>query len=548
MLFLCWRTIQMLRRVLAVFFVFFMALAFYQCARRGTPTGGPKDETPPVLLKAEPENMSINFKTQKIRLSFDELVKLKDVQEQLIVSPPLKYQPLLTPQGGASKFIEITIKDTLLENTTYTLNFGQSIVDNNEENPNSFLTYVFSTGTYIDSLELSGAVKDAFNKAADDFISVMLYQIDSAYTDSTVYQKPPNYITNTLDSTVIFKLRNLKEGTYALIGLKDASKDNIFDQKADKIGFIRDTITLPTDSIYLLSLFKEEPDYSVIVPSMVAKNRFSFGYYGDGNDITINTLTQLPDTVSTTILKERNKDTLNYWFTPFEMDSIIFTVTNEKLKVQDTFSVKNRKVEMDTLLLNLNQRGTLQFDKQLSILSNTPLVKADSSKITLINKDSLNVPYTLVLDSLENKLDVLFELQENENYKMQLLPGTVLDFFGDTNDTLAYSFGTKILSDYGNLQMNVKGDSISYPIIVQLLNEQEEVQREIYAQGPQVFEFNNIDPANYLVRIIFDENQNKKWDTGSYLKKAQPEKVSYYPGVIEIRANWEKIETFTLKD
>jgi uncharacterized protein (DUF2141 family) len=548
MLFLCERTLQMLRRVLAVFFVFFMALAFYQCARKGTPTGGPKDETPPVLIKAEPENMSINFKAQKIRLYFDELVKLKDVQEQLIVSPPLKYQPLLTPQGGANKFIEITIKDTLLENTTYTLNFGQSIVDNNEDNPNPFLTYVFSTGPYIDSLELSGAVKDAFNKASDNFVSVMLYQIDSTYTDSTVYQKPPNYITNTLDSAVVFKLRNLKEGTYALIGIKDASKDNIFDQKVDKIGFIKDTITLPTDSIYLLNLFKEEPDYSVAVPSMAAKNRISFGYYGDGNDIEINTLTQLPDTVTTLVAKEREKDTLNFWFTPFEMDSIIFTVTNEKLKLQDTFNVKARKVGLDSLLLNLNQRSTLQFDKQLSILANTPLVKADSSKIDFINKDSLDVPYTLVLDSIENKLDVLFELEADENYKMRLLPGTVLDFFGNTNDTLAYLFSTKSLADYGNLQMNVNGDSISFPIIVQLLNEKEEVQREIYAEGPQVFEFNNIDPTNYLVRVIFDENQNKKWDTGSYLKKIQPEKVTYYPGVIEIRANWEKIETFTLKN
>jgi hypothetical protein len=142
----------------------------------------------------------------------------------------------------------------------------------------------------------------------------------------------------------------------------------------------------------------------------------------------------------------------------------------------------------------------------------------------------------------------LFELQANEKYKMQLLPGTVLDFFGNTNDTIAYSFRTKSLADYGNLQMNVIGDSISYPIIVQLLNEKEEVQREIYAEGPQVFEFNHIDPTNYLVRVVFDENKNKKWDTGSYLKKKQPEEVSYYPGVIEMRANWEKIETFILKD
>lgn len=538
----------MLRRILAFFFVFFMALAFYQCARKGTPTGGPKDVTPPVLLKAEPENMTINFKTQKIRLYFDELVKLKDVQEQLIVSPPLKYQPLLTPQGGASKFVDITIKDTLLENTTYTLNFGQSITDNNEGNPISFLTYVFSTGSYIDSLELSGAIKDAFNKGADDFVSVMLYKIDSAYTDSTVYQKPPNYITNTLDSTVIFKLRNLKEGTYALIGIKDAAKDNIFNQKVDKIGFVQDTITLPTDSIYLLNLFKEEPDYGVIVPSMVAKNKISFGYFGNGEDITINTLTKLPDTVTSMVLKERDKDTLNYWFTPFEMDSLVFTLTNETLKVKDTFTVKNRKVGFDSLLLTLNQKGSLQFNKTLSILSTTPLVTADSSKINFINKDSLRVPYTLVLDSINNKLDLLFDLEANENYKMMLLPGTTTDFFGNTNDTLNYSFGTKSLADYGNLQLNITGNDIAYPIIVQVLNEKEEVQREIYAEASQVFEFNNLDPKNYLIRVIFDENKNKQWDTGNYLKKIQPEKVSYYPGVIEMRANWEKIETFILKD
>lgn len=539
---------QMLRRVLAVFFIFFIALAFYQCARKGTPTGGPKDETPPILLKAEPENMSINFKAQKIRLYFDELVKLNDVQEQLIVSPPLKYQPVLTPQGGANKFIEITIKDTLLENTTYTLNFGQSIVDNNEGNPNSFLTYVFSTGSYIDSLELTGAIKDAFNRNADNFVSVMLYQIDSTYTDSTVYQKPPNYITNTLDSTVIFKLRNLKEGSYAIFGMKDAAKNNIFNQNTDKIGFLSDTITLPTDSIYLLNLFKEEPDYGVTVPSMVAKNKISFGYYGNGEDIEIKPLSPLPDSVSYTIKKERDKDTLNYWFTPFEMDSLVFTVTNERLQVKDTFIVKNRKVGVDSLQLSLNQKGTLKFDTPLRLQANTPLVKTDSTKFNFINKDSLNVPYRLALDSLENRIDIVFEPEVDEKYIMQLLPGAVLDFFENTNDTLSYALGTKIPSDYANLKLNLEGSAITYPIIVQLLNEKEDVQREIIAVAPQVFEFNNIDPGNYLVRVIFDENLNQKWDTGSYLNQLQPEKISYYPGVIEMRANWEKIETFILKE
>ena len=245
----------MFKRIFAYIFLFLIAAALMQCARRGRPTGGPKDVAPPVLLKAEPENMTINFNANTIRLYFDELVKLEDVQEQLIVSPPLKYTPNITPQGGANKFIEITIKDTLLENTTYTLNFGQSIVDNNEGNAYRFLTYVFSTGSYIDSLQVQGAIKDAYNRKADEFVSVMLYEIDTAYTDSTIYRKPPNYITNTLDSAVIFTLPNLKEGKYAMFALKDENKNNMFDQNVDKIGFIADTIAIPTDSTFLLTLF-----------------------------------------------------------------------------------------------------------------------------------------------------------------------------------------------------------------------------------------------------------------------------------------------------
>jgi uncharacterized protein (DUF2141 family) len=278
-----------------------MVLALSQCAKRGTPSGGEKDITPPKLLSAEPENMTINFKAKKIRLYFDEYIKLKDVQKQLIVSPPLKYNPLITPQGSASKFIEITIKDTLKENTTYTLNFGQSITDNNEGNPNSFLTYVFSTGSYIDSLTVSGVVQDAFNKKVGQFISVMLYELDSTYTDSTLYKRPPNYITNTLDSSTTFKLNYLKKGKYALFAVKDEGKNNLFDQEVDKIGFVTDTITLPTDSTYVLSLFKEIPDYRVAVPSYVAQNRILFGYQGESKNIVIEPLTKLPETIKNKI-------------------------------------------------------------------------------------------------------------------------------------------------------------------------------------------------------------------------------------------------------
>ncbi|MCR9228680.1 MAG: Ig-like domain-containing protein [Flavobacteriaceae bacterium] len=536
-----------LKKLLGLLFVAFMVLALWQCAKRGSPSGGPKDITPPELVRTEPENFSTNFKATKIRLYFDELIKLEDVQNQLVVSPPFKNPATITPMGAPSRYIEVVIKDTLRENTTYTINFGQSIVDNNEGNPNSFLSYVFSTGDYLDSLTLSGAVKDAINRKADEFISVMLYEIDSAYTDSTIYKQPPLYITNTGDSLPFFELRNLKAGKYALFGLKDVNKNNMFDQGQDKIGFIEDTITLPTDSIYGLNLFLEQLNYKPSVPSLAANNKIIFGYQGDYRDMVIETLTTLPDSVSTTILKERDKDTLNYWFTPTDLDSIIFTVKNDKVQVLDTFTVKMRNLPMDSLQVSPSVNGKLNFEDTFSILANTPIAAMDTSNISLMVSDSIPAAYTYELDTLRNKIDFDFETEPNQNYSFSFLPGAITDFFGVQNDTLAYNLSTSSYADYGNLTMILSGN-VNYPVIVQLTNEKGEVQREIFATESQRFEFNNLNPGNYVARVIFDENGNGKLDTGNYLEKRQPEEISYYPGTIEIRANWEKEETFILSN
>jgi len=536
-----------IQRILSFFFLIAVVLAALQCARRGTPSGGPKDNTPPVLLKAEPENLTTEFKAKKIKLYFDEYIKLEDVQNQLIVSPPLKYNPEVSPQGGASKYVEIILKDTLLENTTYTLNFGQSIVDNNEGNPNSFLTYVFSTGTYIDSLTVSGVVKDAFNKKADEFISVMLYEIDTAYTDSTTFNKPPNYITNTLDSTTIFQLKYLKAGNYAIIAIKDESKNNVFDQNTDKIGFIEDTVSLPTDTVYLLNLFKEIPNYSLKTPNYAAANKIIFGYSGGDVKLDIEALTEIPDSISTLVVKDPEKDTLNYWFTPFEIDSIIFKVTNERLRKIDTFTVKTRKLAADSLMLSPSHRSKINFADEFYITSSIPVVAIDTTKMAIFNKDTIAVNFKAQLDTAKNRMLMDFEKEADEIYYLNLLPNSITDFFGETNDTINYRLSTGGYADFGNLRLNLAGE-ITYPIIVQLTDAKEKLYREIYVSEAKALDFNTLEPGNYLVRIIFDSNANGKWDTGNYLKKIQPEKVIYYPSVIEMRANWEKIETFTVLD
>ena len=536
---------QLAKRILSIVFLGLSLTAFWQCARRGNPTGGPKDVDPPVLLRAEPENLSINFDSQKIRLYFDEYIKLQDVQNQLIVSPPLTYIPEIKPLGGASKFIEITLKDTLRENTTYTINFGQSIVDNNEGNPNSFLTYVFSTGEVIDSLSLSGVVKDAFDRNPDEFVSVMLYEIDSIYNDSTIYKYPPNYLANTGDSLPFFQLRNLKAGTYKIFGVKDEGRNNVFDQRADKIAFLKDTITLPTDTLLLLNLFKEIPDYAASVPSYVAKNRIIFGYSGNSDSMRIRPLTPLPDSVRTIIKKEKDKDTLNYWLTPTDIDSIVFTVSNELYKVLDTFTVKTRKLPLDSLKLTPSHGGKINFEEQFHINANTPLALVDSTKIAIMDRDSLSIPFKTRLDTLENRVDVDFDLLEEQQYALTFLPGAIADFFGMENDTLQVRLATEKRTDFGNMVLTVSGN-VRYPIVVQLTDDGGEIKREQMGTEPKPFQFNTLEPGKYGIRVIFDDNGNGKWDTGNYLKQIQPERISYYPDIIDVRANWEMEQTFLI--
>tara|TARA_R110002049_G_scaffold309132_2_gene517456 strand:- start:1767 stop:3383 length:1617 start_codon:yes stop_codon:yes gene_type:complete len=536
----------MARRILGFIFLVLMVFALMQCARRGTPSGGEKDVTPPVLIKAEPANKTVNFKSNTIRLYFDEYIKLKDIQKQLIISPPLKNQPEITPQGSASKYIEIKIKDTLKENTTYTFNFGQSIEDNNEGNPSSFLSYVFSTGDYLDSLSITGVVNDAFKKEVDNFVSVMLYEVDSAYTDSTIYKEPPLYITNTLDSTAIFSLKNLKKGKYALFALKDEGSNYKFDQNIDRIGFLGYTIAIPTDSIFVLDLFKEVPEFVVSVPSYTAKNKIIFGYQGDGEHLIIERLTSLPDSVKTIVSKELEKDTLNYWISPFEADSLIFRVINDTKKTIDTFTVKSRKLPLDSLRISATQSKSISLENPFWVSANIPIKKIDTSKIAIVDKDTIRVPVIATLDTVKNRLDFNFVVPAENQYNLRLLPAAITDFFGNVNDTIVYGLSSVDPVEHGVLNIELTG-AVTYPAIVQILNEStDKVIREEFAVKAKSFVFKNLKPAKYQIRVIEDTNGNKKWDTGNYLKKVFPEKVSYSPNAIEIRANWEANEIFEI--
>ncbi|MFM7895474.1 MAG: Ig-like domain-containing protein, partial [Flavobacterium sp.] len=303
-------------------------LLLTNCAKRGFITGGEKDTLAPKIVNSNPNNFSTNFKGNEIKIIFDEYIKVKDVNKQLIISPPMKKQPIIVPQGSASKFISIKILDTLQPNTTYSFNFGQSITDNNEGNPYSQFKYVFSTGSYVDSLTIVGKIKDAYKEKPDNFVSVMLYDAKT-FTDSTVYKETPLYITNTLDSLKVFSLENLKEGTYKIVAMKDKSSNNIYNPAIDKIGFLDFPITIPTNDMFELELFQEKKPFKAEKPTQESNNKLFLGYEGDFKDTKITAKYDNKE-VPIKVMKfpEKNKDSVQIFYPNVKMDSLEITVTN----------------------------------------------------------------------------------------------------------------------------------------------------------------------------------------------------------------------------
>ena len=528
------------------FILFLLLFVCIGCAKKGSITGGLKDTIAPTLKISFPENFSTNFKGNQIKLTFDEYIKLKGLEKQLIVSPPMKNEPLIIP-SSVTKYLTIQIKDTLQPNTTYSFNFGQSITDNNEGNPLNQFKYVFSTGPYIDSLALGGRVKDALDREVESFVSVMLYEVNEKFKDSVVYTSPPRYITNTLDSLKTFRLENLKAGKYLLVAMKDRNNNNKFNPKTEKIGFHKQFITIPNDTVYEIELFKEELPFKAYKPSQVSGNRIAIGYDGKQDfskskpKIILKNNNQILESIVTQFPK---KDSLQVWYKPIKADSLLLNIKKESY-VND-FSVKIKNQKKDTLSINAVQTGILNMRDEFTLESSTPLVKIDKSKIFINSSKTKITEFTPNYDDFNQKLVLNFPKNTSEKYQIQLLPGALTDFFEKSNDTLTYKLETRSESDYGNLIVDLQNVK-RFPIIIELTNEKGEILAYDYSEKNTKVEFNFLEPKDYILRVIYDDNKNKKWDSGNYLEKRQAEEVIYYSKVIkDVRANWNDNETFDL--
>ena len=535
-------------RLKVIVYCFIGVVIIMSCAKRGSISGGEKDITPPKFTKATPPNYSTNFDKQEIRIYFDEYITLKDAQKQIIISPPMNPQPTITPLGGASKYVKIEFQDSLLENTTYSINFGESVVDNNESNPLPFFKYVFSTGNYLDSLSIKGNITDALNKVPDSYITVALYEVNEEYNDSIIYKDVPRYVTSTLD-TVGFELSNLKAGSYKLVALKDASVNYTYEPKQDKIGFYERLVELPADTatFFEFPIFKEELEFRTIKPKQTSKNSFDFGYEGVRDSMRIKILSDTPEGFQSRIVAQKERDTLQYWFKPFfEADSLIFEVANGNY-YKDTIVARFKDQYKDSLNITTLSKGNLPLNENFRLRSNTPVETVNDSLVRLFDKDTLLVPFSSKIDRFNNEIEIDFEKTENNAYTLEILPEAITDFIENKNDSLSFKFRTKKLADYGKVFLTLQNVK-QYPVIAQLTNDKGEVLSERIVTNEKTIVFDYLDPAKYSLRVILDDNKNGKWDTGNYLKQLKPERIIYYPEVIEVRANWELKQTFVLKD
>lgn len=524
---------------------FLLLLVVVSCAKRGSITGGLKDTIAPVLKASFPKNFSTNFKGNEIKLTFDEYIKLKDLKKQLIISPPMKNEPLISPLTS-SKYITIKINDTLNPNTTYSFNFGQSVADNNEGNTLNQFKYIFSTGNNIDSLAIGGKIKDAYNKEVESFVSVMLYEVNETYKDSVVYNETPRYVTNTLDSLKTFRLENIKAGKYLLVAMKDYNNNNKYNPKKDKIGFRKEFITIPNDTVYELELFKETLPFKAFKPNQVSGNRLVMPYEGNlhsANERPKIVLKNKNEIIPTILTQLPKKDSLQIWYKPIKADSLSIEVNKDKYTESFNFKIKDQK--KDSLSIVAKPNAILNFRDRFTLETATPLVNFDKAKIKILTKDLVDVPFTTEYDEFNQKLYLDFKKEPSEKYNFTLLPGALTDFYEKSNDTLRFKLETKSTAEYGNLNVTLENVK-HFPVIVELTNAKGEVITSQYTESNPVITFSLLEPALFSLRAIYDENKNKTYDPGNFLEKKYAEEVIYFSKEIDVRANWDVEQPFDL--
>lgn len=582
------RNYKLINETFRLFCILFFV---YSCANKGPgPTGGPKDETPPRVMKSVPENGSMNFTKKEILVDFDENISLEKVTEEVVVSPPQQKAPDIRSFG---KRLIVTFEDTLESGTTYTIDFGNAIVDLNEKNPLSNYSFSFSTGGDIDTLSVSGILINAedLNPVSGTIVGIYAEHHDSVFT-----RKPFLRIGKT-DANGYFTINNIKAGSYQIFALGDNNRDYYF-QAGEGLAMYdslivptvemvehrdttwTDSLTVDTIRVYerahyypddlLLRFFKENKKRQYFTKAERLRPEMFTLYFNT-------TLSELPrieplnfDWDSTKYILQTNPtlDTLNYWITDTlvsKIDSMQMVMTYFKTdsifqleETSDTLTIAMRKrnirvkpgkeketPKIEPLEFKTNVAGTFEIYNPITILSSEPLLAYDTSMVVLSEKvDTLlkPLPYEwVVTDSTNMRFSIQHTWEPEKSYVLNIDSAAFLSIYQKVNDRYSGTFKIRSLDEYSELKIEL----VNYDerAVIQLLDSKDKPVRSLPADPKQTV-FKHLKPTDYYIRMFIDENGNGKWDTGDFTTRRQPEDVFYYPHKLTLKANFEFTETW----
>lgn len=503
-----------------------VVVLFYACANITALPGGIKDEIAPQIDSIRStKNMQINFSGKSFDLVFDEWIQIKD-KSQILVSPPLIYNPIITSKGKKIH-IEFDEQEELKPSTTYVIQLGGSIKDFTEGNVISGYNHVFSTGNYIDSLEISGQVNDAYTEETLEGISVMLYDSEE---DSIVYKERPYYMAIT-DKTGFFQFANLKPGNFRLIALEDNNLNMMFDPASEKIGFIDTLINIDTiKSSYFISIFQEKP------PLLFKSKEHNedgfitllFNKKIDTIDLRFSTPTE-----HHYLLKN---DSLLLWYIPDSLSSPSIYI------MEDTIKIKYLNKPITTIDYFIPNRNTtihpqndynLRFDQWLETI--------DTSMIHVKDTSGNNRSFTITIDSISHReLSIKSNWKEGQTYELELLPNALKDFHNNTNDTISTLIKIGELDSYGTIEFSILELDTLYSYQVDLIKGENLIDSYTTNKGDSSYThtFIKLLEGEYDVIIVEDKDDNGQWSPGNYLSKMQSEKVEKTK-TGQLRKNWD---------
>ena len=582
-------------------FIIIAATVMYSCANIGNPSGGPIDKTPPIFMRSNPTPNAVNVKDRKIEIFFDEIVTLKDPSTKIIVSPAQTEMPRMSALG---RKVTVELVDSLLPNTTYTIDFSNSIQDNNEGNAIDNFAFAFSTGSVIDSMRVSGYVLDS--RTLEPMQSVVV-GLQSNLADSAFHKEKLQRVALTNDRGQ-FTIRNVSPGSYHIFALKDLDRDYKFGNPTEDIAFL-DSIIVPSigsreaaDTVYndlneidtimratrpayfpndiLLSMFNEDRKSQYLANNLrVDSTRISLTFAAASDtlpSLSIVGRNDVPDQWYT-LERSQTNDTLTYWIRPPHLvsadtlivattylrtdtasnlswgtDTLKFTFQRQKAKKKKKNEETDSLEQIRFMELHPLANGTQEVYAPLLLQTGTPIERYSREAFHLQRKlqnDTTFYPAEIksiaLRDSTLSRRDLMLKVdwEPGAAYTLAVDSLAMTDIYGLQTKPLKVDFNVRKMEEYGNIVFNIP--AVRDSAIVELLDGTEKIVLRAPVKSHRA-ELLNLLPGKYYARLFIDRNGNGKYDTGNYDMHLQPEETVYYPGAINLKKNWDVEQTWDI--